>query len=357
MSLLDLSNLTLNAREAESVAEAIFEVLITGGQLADSHEIETGITMKQQIPFVGNFGLIGKKAADCDRNNHAGKLPLTEKFWDPEYFAERFKHCARDVNTLLKIFKKAKRVNPDFYDRVGSEELGVIVSRIESALQLMLNRIVWFSGKTKDTISQGGVLTDGTDIEYFNVIDGLFEQMFTEIPTSAANYVAIAKNQEATYALQDALNASDGLMTLRKMYNKMDARFYAAVQNGAMPKFYITRELYQNYEDYLEDESIAFTLKETQDGVSKKTYRGIEIEVRHDWDAIIREYENNGTKYNLPHRCVLTLKENIPVGTTDTESLTGIKSWYRDFDHSNYMDVDFNIDTKHLLAYMTVFAY
>ena len=356
MPLLDLTGLTMNPEEASQVSQAIFEATITGGPLAEYHDIVTGINHKQQIPFIGNMGLVGEKITGCDRNPNGTSIPLTEKFWDPVIIGDRLKHCSIDINSLLKLFRKAQRMNPDFYDRIGSEEFGVIIAKLEQAITKMQNRLVWFGDTAADNVAGGGVISDGTNVKYFNPIDGLFKQIFAEIPTSAANYVAISKNAGANYAAQ-ALAADEALGIFRAMHKKMDARFFEALEEGAQPEFLVTREMWQNYEDTLENKSIVFSLQETQDGITKRSYRGIPIKVRHDWDNNIRSYQDNGTKFNLPNRAILTVKENIPVGTLSESDLDNLESWYEKKDKANYIDFDLKLDVKHLLPYMTVAAY
>lgn len=356
MPILDLTSFTMNPEEAQSVSEAIFIAAIMEGDLAEYHEIETGIQHKTQIPFIGNLGLVGAKQTDCDRTVNASQIPLTEKFWDPVLIGDRLKHCATDINALLKLFRKASRINPDFFDRIDAEEFGVIIAKVAQSLKSMNNRLVWFGDTAAANVSGAGVIKDGIDVKYFDPFDGLFKQIFTEIPTNAANYVAIAKNAEANYASQ-ALAADTALPLFRSMFNKIDARFFQAMDAGAQPEFLVTREIQQNYWDTLEEKSLNFSLAETQDGISKMNYRGIPIKVRHDWDNNIKSYQDNGTKWNLPNRAILTLKENIPVGTVSTDDLTSLESWFEKKDKANYIDFDLKLDVKHLLPYLTVAAY
>ncbi len=354
--ILDLSTLTMSPEEATEVSKAILEATITGGDLSEYHEIETGIHHKTQIPFIGNLGLIGKKITGCDRNENPSQIPLTEKFWDPVLIGDRLAHCATDVNSLMKLFKKAKKINPDFYDRIGSEEFGLIIAKVDQALKKMNNRLVWFGDTAANNVTGGGVISDGIDVSYFNIIDGLFKQIYAEIPTTAKNYVEISENDGADYAAQK-LQADTALNTFRAMHNGIDARFFEAIEDGAQPEFLVTRELQQNYWDTLEKKSLSFSLAETTDGVTKMSYRGIPVKVRHDWDSNIRSYQDNGTKLNLPHRAILTSKENIPVGTVSEDDLNNLDSFYDKKDKKNYIDFDLKLDVKHLLDYMTVAAY
>lgn len=354
--ILDLQNFTMNPEEAQGVSEAIFIGLILEGSLEETHDIITGIEHKTQIPFIGNLGLLGKKITGCDRNVNGGTIPLTEKWWDPVLIGDRLKHCAKDVPALLKLFNKAKKINPDFFDRIDSEDFGIIIAKVMQAMESMLNRKVWFEDTAAANVSNGGVFKNGVDVSYFNTFNGLFKQIFAEIPDTAANYVEIAANDGANYAAQE-LAANSALGIFRKMHTKMDARFFQALEQGAQPEFLVTRELYQNYQDQLEDKSLVFTLAEAKDGVNQLTYRGIPIKVRYDWDNNIRTYQDNGTKWNLPHRAILTVKENIPVGTLNTSDLNTLETWYEMKDKANYIDFDLSLDAKHLLPYLTVAAY
>ena len=356
MAILDLSALTLNPEEATDVSQAIFEAVIMEGDLAEYHDIVTGIEHKTQIPFIGNLGLLGYKQTGCARTEDGSSIPLTEKFWDPVLIGDRLKHCATDVSALLKLFKKATKINPDFFDRIDGEEFGVIIAKVESAMKSMNNRLVWFGDTAADNVSGAGVIKNGVDVKYFNPIDGLFKQIFVDVPTTASNYVAITENAGANYAAQ-VLATDKALTIFRNMFNKMDARFFQALEDGAQPEFLVTREILQNYWDTLENKSLNFSLAEVKDGMTQLSYRGIPIKVRYDWDNNIRSYQDNATKYNLPNRAVLTVKENIPVGTLSTDDLNALTSWYETKDKANYIDFDLKLDAKHLLPYLTVAAY
>jgi len=57
MALINADALTLNAREAETMSEVIFKRVYNESDLAEYHEIETGIDVKTQIAFAGRLGL------------------------------------------------------------------------------------------------------------------------------------------------------------------------------------------------------------------------------------------------------------------------------------------------------------
>ena len=56
-------------------------------------------------------------------------------------------------------------------------------------------------------------------------------------------------------------------------------------------------------------------------------------------------------------RAILTDLMNIPVGTSDTESMQEFESHYDKTDKKHYIDVAYKIDMKILLEYAMAVAY
>ena len=143
------------------------------------------------------------------------------------------------------------------------------------------------------------------------MIDGLWKQIFAE---TLVRYT-IGENTEATKVAQLELTSDTALQALRYMYNNIDARAHEA--DGLA--YQMTRSLWNNWKDYLEDKSLVFSLDVAEAGSSRQAYRGIPIVVRNDWDRNILAYNNLGATYLYPHRAILTSTANIPVGTSDEE--------------------------------------
>ncbi len=352
MALITAESLTLNPREAETMSEVIFKRVYNESDLSEYHDIETGIDVSTQIAFAGRLGLLGKKTSGCTPNE-AGGFELTEKFWTPVMEDFRLTHCQTDMPALLKLFRKSKRINPDFYDLVGTQELGIIISAVESSLIENIHRKVWFNDTAAATIADNGVFKNGTDLGYFNSFDGLFKQIFSEVGTSEPNRVAIDKNTQATYAAQ-ALGEDAALAIFEKMVTVADERLVAAEDAFILS----SRSLADNYRATLRNKNLGSGFLEVvEEGRPKLYFDGIEIKVRYDWDRYIKTYQDNGTKWNLPHRAILTTKSNIPVGTLAEEDLAKLDVFYDRTQKLNIMDAAYTIDAKHLEKYLTVAAY
>jgi len=350
-TLINVASLTINADEARDVAQLIVEKGLMDGDLAKNHEIVLGIDHKQQIPFAGLLTDGLKKSTGCTPNNGTG-LVMTEKFWDPVLFDVRYTHCQADLNILLKLFARASKINPDFYNKIDSQELGIIYTLINQMLNDTLPTKIWFSD-TAAAITPTGSFKVGTDLALYNTFNGLWKQLFADIPTSSTNYTAITQNAGASYALQ-ALPVDGAFDYLAKVMNNADGRLL----QDPTAKFQVTRTVADNYRNSIRTKNLgAGFLEIISNGVPQLLFDGIPVEIRYDWDRDIQALQNNGTKWNLPHRIVLTTPSNIPVGTMSTDDLNTLDSFYDQTLKSNIIDVAFTLDAKHLEKYMTSIAY
>lgn len=351
-SKLDVSGLTLNTEEAREIGEAILEAEFVQGILSEDHEIVTGIEHKKQIPFVGKISDSLKVASGCTPNE-GGVLTFSEKTWDPVKMDSRFTHCADDLNNLLKIFRKAQKVNPDFYNRVDSPELGLVAARIGTMLREVLPIKVWFSDTAADTVANAGVLKNGTDKTLYNMFDGLWKQIFAAITAGSTYHVNISANEGNSYVNQ-ALSADAGFDILEAMYLAADER----LREDPDAEFLVTRSIADNYRSTIRtDTKGAGFIERMENGTPVLMFEGIPVKVKYEWDRHIKAIEDNGTIYNVPHRALLTIKENIPVGTLSESDFDEIDSFYDKTLKSNIMDVALSLDAKFLETYMAVAAY
>ena len=187
----------------------------------------------------------------------------------------------------------------------------------------------------------------------YNVIDGLFKQIFAEIGTGDENYIEITENGGISYATQ-ALPQDATLGYLTQAVNAADSRLL----DDQMATFTISRSIADNYRDTWRTKTLGTGFLEvTENGKTKLIFDGYPLKVKSGWDRTIKSVQNNGTKWNLPHRFVFTTKENLPVATLSQDDLSTLDSFYDQYRKANITDVVFSLDTKHLQKYKTVAAY
>lgn len=348
-SKIDVSGLTLNAKEAESTSEAVFEKVFMDPQLSQIHDIVTGVSMKQQIVFIANLAIGGEAFTGCTPAEQ-DSLVLTEKFWDPVLIGGRFTHCANDLNQLLKLFRRAQRATPDFFDRIGSEEIGILVARIVDSIMRSITAKVWFSAKNAAVQPAGDFTIAGFNAGLWNQFDGLWEQIFAD---AAVPVYTITENAGATYDLQELL-AGESLNIFQAMYNLADSRLLSDPDAQIL----VTRSIWDNYLTLTETKEFNGGITTRLDnGQMTMNYRGIPIVMKDDWDRNIVEYQNDLTVTVLPHRALLTTPSNIPIATLSERDMDTLESWYEKKDKSNIVDYAYFLDAKFGEAYLAVAAY
>ncbi|RZJ67699.1 MAG: hypothetical protein EOO50_05295 [Flavobacterium sp.] len=348
MANFDFSNVSLSPREVEELSKVIFETAFANPALAEMHDVIEGIDMKTQILLFGSMGLQGKAAnGSCTPQDSEAGIVATQKYWENNQIDIRIPYCAKELPELLKAFGRKSNK----YDVSGSDEIKMIASLLLEAIDEAILRLAWFGDKNAKTIVSGGTFTNGTDLGFFNSVDGIYAQIFSGVTAGQIKRIVIGANTGATYSAQE-LPAGEGLTILRKVYNQSDSR----LSNHPDAYFKVTQSVYNNFLDKLEDAGLnAVGSLAVNDGVM--TYRGKKIVVAEFVDRIIDAYQDNGTKRNLPHRVEFTIPSNIPVGTLDQGEFKELSVWYDQTERKVYTENIFSIDAKVLEPYFMSVAY
>lgn len=348
-SKIDVSALTLNPKEAQEISEAVVEKVFVQGELNQVHDVQTGVSMNEQIVFVDNLEVGGEALSGCTPAEQDG-LTMTQKYWTPALIAGRFSHCANDLNKLLKIFRRAQRVEPDYYDRIGSQEMGLLMAKITDSLKVSVSAKAWLSDTTAAIQPGGNFTIAGFNGGLWNQFDGLWKQIFAD---AAVPRYTISENAGATYVLQE-LAAGESLNILQGMYESADSRLLGDPD----AQFLVTRSIWDNYLALTETKEFNGGITTRLDnGQITMDYRGIKIVLMNEWDRTIRKYQDDLTVHFRPHRAVLTTPMNIPIATLSESDLQNLESFYDRKDKTNYVDYGYFLDAKFLESYMAVAAY
>lgn len=354
-SVIDFSSLTLNSEEARSLSETVQEKLYAKPELNQVHNVMTGVEQDKYIPILGKYGLIGKiDPGSCGVNDETGTIPVSQKQWTPKLISGRLTHCQANLPDLLKFWKKA-RIAVNTWEEVDNEMLAFIFDRLTDALLESILRITEFGDTSAEVVGSGGYLTAGTTKTYFNMLNGMWQQIFTDqaLATPLSYRYTITENAGGDKATQLALADNKALLVFRDLYENADTRIF----ESGTPVFQVTKSLLDNWQNFLEDKSLVFMLNRAEEGASRFTYRGIPIVERKFWDRMIRTYHDLSDTYYLPHRAILTDISNIPIGTSDEESLTSLDSFYDKTDKAHYIDFAYKIDQKNLEESQLAVAY
>lgn len=352
-TIINVENLTLNPEEVKDVSQIMWERVIESPTIADIHDVIEGIKYKTQILFGGSMGDSLRVSVGCTPNQAEG-LELTEDFWDPVRYDARWEHCQADVDALFKLFKNYQKMNPDFYDRIGSEEMGILIAKIEQALPMDILTKAWFSDSDAATTADGGDFKVGTDLTLYNGNDGIWKQVFAKITSEDENYVEITANAGATYAAQK-ITPADAAAVLESMYFAADSR----LKDDPDARILVTSSIFDGYLQYLKNTQATgggFTAI-LENGQPALSIYGMPVVKMPLWDRKIKALFDNGTVYDKPNRALMTTKYNIPIGTVSSQDFTAIDSFYEKYKKINVLDAVVEFDAKFLQPYLGVAAY
>ena len=349
--ILNPSDLTFNGQEAKDIGEAVIESIFENPAVADLMTVYDGIVTKKQIPFLGLLSKITKKDAGCGSGVSANNIPMTEKFWEPENLKIWLQLCAEDLLNSFWVY--AQKLGMDRSDVTGTTIASFVVERMTSAAQEDLLRIIWFNDKNAEWVDDGGVITDGVPLADYNIIDGLWKQIFDVVAATPARLNAIPENALATKTAQLALATNRAFNTFQKMISAADARLKAAPDKIII----CTSSLLDNYASYLEGQGNDASFIRIENGYSTLRYRNVTVYGMDFWDRTIQADFDNGTTYDLPHRALLTTKMNLAVGSDKLADAESFKVYYSEDTELNNFKGKYRVDAKLLQDYLIQVAY
>jgi len=347
--------ITWNGKEAtEGIIERVFEK----PEFTRFHTIYNNIKAKEQIAFLQRFSKITKLDPGCGSGAMGKDIPMYEKFWNPADIKVWLQMCWKDfLNSLFAWTLKnglAKQELDDTY------LMAYLMDVIPDAMVEDLWRAVWFGDTdiSHDGASPAGTLASSSDIVYYNLIDGLWKQIFAGVAISEGTWghiprYTISYNALGTEAAQLALADGYAKTVFRNVIKNADKRLRAA--NNKV--FLVTREIFDNWIEYKESKVLETSFAR-EDGVFEQgVYWGVPIYPIDIWSRIIKNDFDDGTSLYLPNRVVLTTIDQIAVGF-DSYDATSTNDAYLDKTTELYnIKALYKLDAKILENYMFSVAY
>lgn len=353
-TLINVSGITFNGKEAMNLGEAVLEDAFTNPAITDFHTIHENIVAKEQIPFLSTLKKITKKDPGCGSGVTSKTIATSEKFWNPEKIKIWLVQCADDLEASFFVWGENNGI--DRKDLTRSDFIKFVLQRMEEATLEDALRICWFgdTAVAHTTDSPAGVLAPASDLTDFNHIDGFWKQLYAIAVATPARRYTITENALGTHTLQDGLAADRALKVFENLKYKADYRLRGKKDLIILA----TQSLLDNYAAYLRNVSaVDAAYLRIEGGYDALKFEGILIIAVPQWDRVIREDYDNGTTYYLPHRALLTTKENLAIGIDALAELGKFKVFYDDYTELNNMKGGYKLDAKVLQDYMVQVAY
>jgi len=342
---INLSALTFTADQLRQLNELVVTATLQSPEMALFHTFHSGIKNDREIGIIpGTLGLMGKAAQGCDpvADTTLGAT-ATLKTWEPKRIEVIIDQCATDI--AASMAKLARNLGVGVNDLTSTQYFDFLLELLVMDVPKMIHRHAWFGNKAAANVSDSpaGVITDGVDVDYFNVINGFWYQLAAIYASATDRKTSITENAQSTRALQfSEMSTADAFAYLNAV---IDAA--PSVLLGQSDKvLLVTRSIAQKAYRELQSKGIAYKPELQTNGFEISQWDGIPMYVIPIWDEWINSYENNGTKLNSPHRIVLTTKSNLNIGMEGTGLFENINSFYDMKSRVNRIEVSDAFDAK-----------
>jgi hypothetical protein len=352
-AFIDFSSLSNDQKRL--IYEMTFEKVIQNPDYNLIHEVTTGIKSGNRIGIIGKGGIAMKAAQACGNlTPQSGGSTGSSMLWTPTKWEILKRECGTDLEHPIAAWNL--KFGNSMFDTEGTD-YAIAVSDVLSEMVIYnMWRSTWFNDTAAALTSAtpAGVITPGTDVTYFTWKDGLFKLLFTACAGTPARHTTITGNSQASYALQ--LSQATGTTmyaNLDSLLTGADARLRAAADKMIL----CTVTVMDRWISYLESKGQEPAYQQLVNGGRQLKFRGIPMIELPYWDDMINAYENNGTRWNYPHRALLTTKANLKIGTQNTNMFESIDYWHNRETRYNYMEVIGDIDIHVFETYMFQFGY
>lgn len=347
-----LEHLTLQPENLASIKDAVQETFFKDEDFSLFVNIMK-VKNDDPIALIGEMEMVGKKGGGCDPTYEEKGIANSQKRWELGQWEIPIKICYEALKGTIAEY--SLKTGTEIGDLTSTDFMTIYTDALQRAMQQMIWRFGWFGDKAAALSgSGGGKLTAGSDVNMFNVCDGLFKRIFTA--TATKNHTAIAANSEATAAAQVSALRKKGAATtvVDTILMDVDTRIIddsdAVLLMTRSLADALTYDIKQTYHDIMPWEKVF-------DGFDVANYNGVKIARVGIWDRMINAYEKGETKVNLPHRAVFCNPKHLMVGTDADALISDLDIFFSKKERRNYIYATGKIGTALLEENMIHAAY
>ncbi|MBP1615565.1 MAG: hypothetical protein H6Q13_3013 [Bacteroidetes bacterium] len=335
MPVLDFSKLTPDNQAVKDLKELIELTVFQSENMEQFMTFMPNITTGKKLGFVGEMEDVGIAGAGCDPNYQKVSIAAAQKEWELGDWQIPLELCYTELeNTIAQYCLKT---GTEISDLTSTEYMdGIVLPKLNDAMMKMLWRFTWFGDKSALSVTDGGVVSDGINIELFKTCDGFFKRLFAICAASAGQHTSIAANGEATYTLQRSKLKELGAATsvFDSMLEDADSRIFDKQDNAV----FATKSLCDALsKDIKEKYKTIMPWTTVFDGLEVGEYDGVKVVKVSIWDRFIQKYQKGGTKVNIPHRAVFCSPSNLFYGCEGKNPMSDLDIWFERKARKNYI--------------------
>ena len=347
-----LEHLTLQPENLASIKDAVQETFFKDEDFSSFVNIMK-VKNDDPIALIGEMEMVGKKGGGCDPTYEEKGIANSQKRWELGQWEIPIKICYEALKGSIAEY--SLKTGTEIGDLTSTDFMTIYTDALQRAMQQMIWRFSWFGDKAAALAgSGGGKLTAGSDVNMFNVCDGLFKRIFTA--TASKNHTTIAANSKTTAAEQISELRKKGAATtvVDTILMDVDTRIIddsdAVLLMTRSLADALTYDIKQTYHDIMPWEKVF-------DGFDVATYNGVKIARVGIWDRMINAYEKGATTVNLPHRAVFCNPKHLMVGTDADALISDLDIFFSKKERRNYIYATGKIGTALLEENMIHAAY
>lgn len=326
-AILDMTKFTFDGELVNAISEMLFEETFRSTEFDTFHTIYPNIVTKREVGYIGEGGLVGVANQGCTPTPQSWSIATRKATFDPKAWEVLISQCWTDLQDSAIVY--SLRTGVDVADFTDTDYMNVLLEVLAASMREFRWRLYWFNDTaaanvTPEEEGTPGVITDGVDVKFFNILDGFWKQILTQVGENAAQRVTITENAAASYAAQ-ALTPTAAATYLKDLYYKAPITLRRQRDGFILA----TQSVYDAYAQSFQDacclESARVALL---NGMEALSISGIPVIAVPEWDNIIQKYEDTGTKWNNPHRAVYTTKAVLGVGIDNANAFDNFSAWY-----------------------------
>ena len=334
-------NIPLQPENLRSLRDAIIK------EVLEDENIRQVLTIRkvrngEPLATIGEMDAVGHAGAGCNPTFEEIGINNALKRWALKAWEIALKICYTNLEETIAEY--CLKEGTEIGDLTGTDFMAIYLELLATQMKRMIWRLAWFGDTAAKTITNGGVVTDGTDITLMTANDGLFKRLFAIGTANPSQVTAIAANSAASYAAQTAAIRTQGAATALVDSILLDANSMINLRGDAVLLMNkkladaLTYDVKREYKEIMPWDRVF-------DGFYVSYYDGVKVASIATWDYMINAYENTGTAWNKPFRVVYTTPQNLRVGCDANDPISDLDIWFNKDERMNKIYATGKLDT------------
>lgn len=317
------------------ISELLKTAIFNQADLTKEVTVLSGIKYRKKVGFLGKMGMIGMKSlGSCTLNQVTAALTASEKEWTPEPYDSEIKYCAEDyAETIGQLGLKD---GIEIFDMMNTPVMNLVAEYLQPAFTEMYNRLLWMADKTAAHTddSPAGEISPAVDLKFVNMQNGLWKRAAAIFAAHPTQLIAIAANNQATYALQDStFTPALALAVANDLYFKAPRQIKQVLKKKSPAWYYkcttaFFDKLIQNFQGVGGTVALDQMRINLENGLQGIKINGVAFVEDPTMDELIEVYNNTGVKLIRPYRVILMSKENAVMGVPNESTFGFFDMFY-----------------------------